>query len=435
MRIAIVTTFPPGKGSLNEYAFHFVRALRQKPEVSELILLTDELPEGESYPADDSGQEQLAPMRVIPCWRFESARNPLRILQAVRKTQPDAVIFNLQFATFGSGKIAASVGLSAPRLVKMAGYPSIVLLHNIMETVDLQSAGFANNRLMENILRFSGNVVTRMLLGADLVAFTIPKYVEIITEKYGVDNVWLAPHGSFEEDQQLPDMELPSGPKQILAFGKFGTYKKVEALIEATQRLEEQGHGPLEVVIAGTDSPNAQGYLSSVRQQYSHVGNIRFTGYVEEEDVPKIFGEAVVVVFPYTSTTGSSGVLHQAGSYGKAAVLPNIGDFAEIITEEGYAGEFFEPENVDSLASAISRVIDAPERRRELGMRNFLASCGLPISDVVDWYLLHIEALVDQTVQGREPITAKSSTEGSMGSSAADVAQVDHMTQYRPEIV
>lgn len=54
---------------------------------------------------------------------------------------------------------------------------------------------------------------------------------------------------------------------------------------------------------------------------------------------------------PYTSTTGSSGVLHQAGSYGKAVVLPNIGDFAEVITQEGY-GEFFNPDEPATLARA-----------------------------------------------------------------------------------
>ena len=42
-----------------------------------------------------------------------------------------------------------------------------------------------------------------------------------------------------------------------------------------------------------------------------------------------IFDEAAVVVFPYTATTGSSGVLHQAGSYGKAVVMPDLGDLAE----------------------------------------------------------------------------------------------------------
>jgi glycosyltransferase involved in cell wall biosynthesis len=126
------------------------------------------------------------------------------------------------------------------------------------------------------------------------------------------------------------------------------------------------------------------------------VAGIRFTGYVAEEDVAEVFHAAAVVVFPYTSTTGSSGVLHQAGDYGKAVVLPHIGDFAEVIAEEGYAGEFFEPGDVQSLADAIARVIDDPARRRQLGEQNYAASRGLPIAEVVDWYLLHFQMLIDE---------------------------------------
>jgi len=397
LRLAIVTTHPPGQGSLNEYAFHFLRYLRQKAEVSEVILLVDELPPDQAYEIEE--QPDLAPVRVLPCWRFGRKDNAWRIRRAVRQTNPDGVLFNIQFASFGSGKVSATLGLTAPALVKQAGYPTIVLLHNIMETVDLKSAGFAANPVMELIMRFSGSIVTRLLLSADLIALTIPKYVEILRAKYGAANVVLAPHGAFE-DTPAPSFDLPPGPLQIMTFGKFGTYKKVEALIMAFKLLQERtksedGADALELVIAGTDSPNAAGYLRDIRHQFADVTGMRFTGYVAENDVPRIFGDAAVVIFPYTSTTGSSGVLHQAGDYGKAVVLPHIGDFAEVIAEEGYAGEFFEPEDYHSLADAIARVIDDPERRRQLGAQNYAASRGLPIADVVDWYLLHFQMLVD----------------------------------------
>lgn len=403
MRIAIVTPFPPSLGTLNEYAFHFVSALLEKSEVSEVFVLSDELPDKADYP-DEYGDGKFRKLTVVPCWRFDALNNATRILQTVRAIDPDVVLFNIQFASFGRGKIPATLGLATPKLTKMAGYPTAVLLHNIMETVDLQSAGFEVNPIMERIIRTAGYFATRMVLSADRVALTIPKYVEILTSKYKADNVLLAPHGSFDDEVEWPDFELPDGPKQIMAFGKFGTYKKVEIMIDAAVLLEERGHGPLEVVVAGTDSPNAQGYIDSVKARYANLNNVRYTGYVAEEDVPVIFQDAAVAVFPYTSTTGSSGVLHQAGSYGKAAVLPKIGDFAEVIAEEGYDGEFFVPDDVESMAQAIANVIDNPERRRELGMRNFMASRGLPISDVVDWYLFHFEAMIGATQpDGPEP--------------------------------
>ena len=63
LRIAVVTTHPPSKGTLNEYGFHFVKALRQKPEVEELILLLEELPDEQTYTFDESG----APVSVRKC--------------------------------------------------------------------------------------------------------------------------------------------------------------------------------------------------------------------------------------------------------------------------------------------------------------------------------------------------------------------------------
>jgi len=405
MRIAIVTAYPPSAGSLNEYAFHFVRFVRQKPDVDEIVVLADELPAGQTYPTDAGGDPTCAPLRITSCWRFGAFDNPLRILCAVRAAKPDVVLFNIQFASFGSGKAVAALGLSAPALVKLAGFPTIVLLHNIMDTIDLKSAGFGANPLIERVIRLFGAAATRRLLTADLIAVTIPKYVEILESRYRADNVLLAPHGAFDQAPP-PQFDLPPGPLQIMTFGKFGTYKKVEALIEAFKLLATADRPPIELVIAGTDSPNARGYLDGLGRHYADLPGLRFTGYVAEEDVPRIFGAAAVVVFPYTSTTGSSGVLHQAGNYGKAVALPRLGDLAELIVEEGYTGEFFEPDDPASLAAALGRVLDDPARRHAMGMQNYLAACGLPMAEVVDWYLLHAQTLLDARARPPAPAPA-----------------------------
>jgi glycosyltransferase involved in cell wall biosynthesis len=391
LRIAVVTTHPPSRNTLNEYGFHLIKALRQKQEVAEIILLAEELSAGQDYSFEDSG----VPVTVDACWKFGDVGNALRILAAVKRHKPDVVFFTIQFATFGPDKATAALGLLAPSMIKAAGYPTIVLLHNIMETVNLQSAGFVSNPIAASAIRQIGRWMTKLLLRADLVALTIPKYVEILEEEYGAENVILAPHGSFETPPP-PSYDLPPGPQRIMTFGKFGTYKKVEKLIEATQLLRANGHPDSELIIAGTDSPNTPGYLHDIAQSCEIGDGISFTGYVEEEDVPGLFQDAAVVVFPYTSTTGSSGVLHQAGSYGKAAVLPNIGDFAELVQDEGYTGEFFEPDDTLSLKEAISRILDDPVRRQQIGQQNYGASCGLPISEVADWYLLHMQHLLEE---------------------------------------
>ena len=400
LRIAVVTPHPPGTGTLNEYGYHFVRHLRQKDDVGEVIALVDELPTGQTYTPD-------ARLRFVPCWRFDALSNLPRLLTALQRERPDVVVFNIQFASFGRAKLPAALGLCAPAMARLMGVPSVVLLHNIMETVDLKRAGFGSSQWMERVIRLFGNLLTRILLKANLVALTIPKYVEIIEEKFHAKNVLLAPHGAFDE-LAMPSLDPPTDTLQIMTFGKFGTYKRIEVLVEAFKLLQADGRArpPMELVIAGTDSPNAAGYLAGVRERYADVPGIRMTGYVPESDVARIFAESSVVVFPYNSTTGSSGVLHQAGNYARPAVLPQLGDLKELIEEEGYAGEYFTPEDPHSLAQAIARVIDDPAHRRELGKRNYLASQGLPLNDVVDWYLIHIEALLK--TQRMSPLKAAS---------------------------
>lgn len=390
--LAIVTTLPPGRGTLNEYGYHLVRAFRQKSDVRELILLVDEIGPELAYEMEDG----TVPVRVVPCWRFGDWRNAWRIARTVRQLKPDALLYNIQFASFGGDKASAALGLAAPLLTRLTGTPTAVLLHNIMETVDLASTGFARSPLMGLLTRFFGNVMTRALLAADFVALTIPRYVELISEKYGADNVLLAPHGAFESQPLPANAPEPAQPR-IMTFGKFGTYKVVEPLIEAVQTLRSNGHPETELVVAGSDSPNTPGYLDGVAQKYGPLSWVTYTGYVPEADVPTLFRQSTLVAFPYTSTTGSSGVLHQAGSYGRPAVLPRIGDLAELVSEEGYVGEYFAPDDADSLAEAMGRLLDDPVLRRRQGRQNYLASCSLMIDDIADWYLLHFDRIRQQS--------------------------------------
>jgi glycosyltransferase involved in cell wall biosynthesis len=385
LKIALVSTHPPGKGTLNEYGFYLLKHLRENPNIKEVVLIADELPTGETYNFDPKAG---CPIEVHTVWKFNGIMNLWNILKTIRKTKPDIVLFNIQFLSFGDKKIQAALGLMIPFFLKLTGKKSVVLLHNILEEVDLNTAGITKNPILSAIYNLIGTILTKFVLSADLVAVTIAKYVMVLEKKYKVDNVALIPHGSFEIPP-LPDFNLPVGPKQVMTFGKFGTYKKVEVMIDAVEIIRKRSNIPLQIVIAGTDSPNKKGYLKDVENQYKAVKDIVFTGYVAEEDVPRIFGDSAVVVFPYTSTTGSSGVLHQAGSYGKAVILPNIGDLGELIREEGYAGELFEPDDAESLANAIQKVVEDDNYRRELSIKNYYAAVSLPMTDIVDWYYLH----------------------------------------------
>lgn len=392
MKIAIVTAFPPSKVTLNEYAFHLVKHFRQKEKISEIVLLTDKTLEDKDLSFSESGCK----ITVQECWTFNSYFNFVSVTKAISETKPDAVLFNLQFMKFGDKKIAAALGLMLPAICKIKKIPTVVLLHNILEEVNLASAGFTSNKIMEKIYGFIGTNLTKLVLQADTVAVTMEKYVTILEQKYGAKNIVLIPHGTFETPNEQPDFSLNQDALQIMTFGKFGTYKKVEALIEAVSEVRKSTGLDLEVVIAGTDNPNVPGYLAKVQNDYKDYPRVRFTGYVAEEEVPNLFAESALVVFPYTSTTGSSGVLHQAGSYGKAVVMPDLGDLALLVQEEGYKGAFFEPGSVTSLAKAIEKLITNDALRRTIAAANFKAATAFPMEKITDIYMDHFERIIQK---------------------------------------
>ncbi len=397
MKLAIVTAYPPSKVTLNEYAYHLVKQFRLKHNISELILLTDKT-DGEKH-LDFEGEG--CKVTVHECWSFNSYKNVFSVSKALKQTKPDAVLFNLQFMKFGDKKVAAALGLMLPMICRLKRIPNVVLLHNILEEVDLASAGFASSRIVKWTYSQIGRYLTKLILKANVVAVTIQKYVDVLQKNYKAKHIKLIPHGTFEIPEE-PDFTLPNGPLQIMTFGKFGTYKRVEAMIEAVELVRATTGLDLEIVIAGTDNPNVPGYLDRVKQECQHVPQLRFTSYVEEADVPKLFKESAVVVFPYTSTTGSSGVLHQAGSYGKAVVMPNLGDLALLVKDEGYQGEFFEPGHVESMAEAIKAIVCNEAYRLLLAKANYKAATAYPMSRIADMYIEEFEKLIDKKVVSKD---------------------------------
>ena len=381
----VVTALPPSPTTLNEYGFHLTGHLANTNGVDDVIAF------------HEAGHATLpSGVRGVGCWTFNSILTPFHLLAAIRRERPDAVLFNIHFTAFGNDKIAAGMGLLSPALVRLSGVPTVVLLHNLVDTVDLQAAGFGSHSIVERALRSIGFVLTKVLLRADRVVTTMPNYVDILREGYGADNVYLTPHGSFEETPWRGS-EPANGGRRILAFGKFGTYKRVEGLLEAYRSLvTDPAFENVELVIAGTDSPNAVGYLAEIEATTTDLPGVSFTGYVEEEDVEALFESASVVVFPYTSTTGSSGPLHQAGAFGRPVVIPEVGDFIGLVEEEGFAGVPFDPASPDSLCAALSEVMANPQLRAEHGAINHAAANSLPLADIATWHQHHLVAAASQ---------------------------------------
>lgn len=394
MKICLVATFPPSGRQLNEYAFHIARELQRNPDV-ELTILADELVDYEfatdatGAPIKASQQPELPGFHVIRCWKFGTLFNPVRLLNAIRKLKPDVVWFNLVYSTFATPEnpIAAFTGLTTPALVRAAGFYSHITLHHIIEHVDFVAAGVRQ----EKLFRLGTDVTTRILLKANSVSVLLPGYQKTLTTKYSVNNVLLGRHGTFASTPTPPDFSKRGNPEhRILAIGHWGTYKRLETLMEAFPAVVEAVPNA-RLVVAGANHHTKAGYWESIRAAQPPELPIDFRGYVAEEDIPELFQTTSVLVLPYDSATGSSGPGHQACEYGVPIVGADIPDFRDMAADEDMAVRFYRIGDAADLAHHLITVLKSQELQRSMARQNFAAGLEMTIGKVVRNYLRWFE--------------------------------------------
>lgn len=390
MRICLVATFPPSGRQLNEYAFHIARELRRNTDI-ELTILADELAECE-FATDENGEplkidesRELDGFNVIRCWKFGSLANPVRLLKIVRKIRPDVVWFNLVFSSFATPEkpFAAFAGLSAPALTRAAGFYTHITLHHIIEHVDFATAGVRGER----IYRLGTDLATRALLKANSVSVLLPGYHRTLIKKYAAQNVLAGTHGTFASVPTPPDFSKRGNPdKRILAIGHWGTYKRLETLMQAFPLVLEK-IPDARLVVAGANHHTKAGYWESVREaQPAHLP-IDFRGYVPEEGIPDLYQSTSVLVLPYDSATGSSGPAHQACEFGVPIVCADIPDFRGMAKDEDMAIRFYQVGNANDLADQLISILESAEVEHAMAEHNFAAGVEMTMTNVVNNYL------------------------------------------------
>jgi len=387
MKIALVTAFPPGQQSLNEYGLHLAMGLAQNTNVSEVVIIADRLPE-------KLAELDLGPkIRVLRVWNFNDPFASISVLRALLASKVDGVLWNLQTASFGDKEIPAALGLLTPALTRLFGMPSGVIAHNLISGIDLESTLLKGQKSRQKVVAFGGAMITRALLSASYLTVTLRSYFDDVRADYPKSNIHLVPHGTFDT-QKLDLIPIKDRPKRIVTMGKFGTYKRLETLLSAFESLRRNPKfADYELVIGGTDHPGTPGYLRDLAATHSDTKSIVFHGYVAEDDIPAFFSSARMSVFDYSATTGSSGVLHQTACYGSVPVFPNIGDFVDVCRDEGLMGANYLPNDADDMSRAMSDLLIDTARAESIAASNRSAAMGMPFSEVIDFHVAQFRTL------------------------------------------
>jgi glycosyltransferase involved in cell wall biosynthesis len=394
MKICLITAFPPSGRQLNEYGLYLARELQRNPLVN-LTILADKLTQYEwntdanGEPVHRDKQMEIPEFHVIRCWESNKVMSPLRLIKAVHDCKPDVVWFNLVYSTFGTPEypVAAFAGLCAPAVTRAMGYFTHVTLHHIVEHVDFADAGVKRERLY----RMGSALATRMLLNATSVSVLLSGYRRTLAKKYAADNVLLGTHGIFARCPTPPNFSLRGNPDQrLLAIGHWGTYKRLETLMEAFPTVLRRVP-TARLIIAGSNHHTRPGYWESVREKYGPDPRIEFRGYVPESGLPDLFSTASILILPYDSATGSSGPAHQACEYGLPIVSADIADFRDMAADEDMAISFYKTGDPVDLAAQLIGLLESPQDQRMAAEQNYSAAVRMTMPNVVRHYLRWFE--------------------------------------------
>lgn len=372
MRVCLVSSYPPHKARLSEYAYHLVRELDAIDEIKEIIVLADE-----ARPFIQKFGRKTVIYRV---WKPDDPISIFKVIFKLLRLRPDVVHFNMHFFSMGNTRAANTVGLFLIPLCRILGFDVVTTFHHLgISDQDLEEFGV--NRSFLNLLGLS--------LGYFLIAKSKMLISHVKNLRRKPRNVLYIPHGTvFGKDI---GSEKDCNPT-IIFFGALSPYKGVEYLVEAFKRLNNPSS---KLIITDSPHPRFPDYSEKLERIADGNGNITFVKYVPEDDLPSFFSNGSIVVFPYLSNTGTSGAFHTAASFGKATIMSDLPTFSELV-DEGAGGLLFPPRDTDSLVKCLKQLLSDPSLIQKIGSKNLEFARSRTWSSVARQYLqVYSDVLTD----------------------------------------
>lgn len=161
------------------------------------------------------------------------------------------------------------------------------------------------------------------------------KAIDSVLNKYGIDGPYL------------------------FYVGRIETKKNIPNLIEAFSMLKEKDSPIKEKLVLVGKAGHGYDEVNYMIKEFGLDDQVILPGWVEETDLPYFYSGATAFVFP-SNYEGFGIPLLQAMACGTAIVASNTSVIPEIVD---CSGILFDPENLDSMADAMKRVILNHEER------------------------------------------------------------------------
>ena len=152
----------------------------------------------------------------------------------------------------------------------------------------------------------------------------------------------------------------------IVCVSSSRPYKNVVGAIRAFSLLKRQHRVPHQLVVTGL-SGRAHREVMQAAAPMVESGDLVFTGFVDDGDLPTLYSGATASVYPSFYEGFGLPVL-ESMACGTPVVSSNAASLPEVV---GDAGVLFDPYNISGIADAIASVLLDPELHAALREKGF----------------------------------------------------------------
>lgn len=353
MHLAIVSPFPPTITGIGQYGYHVTRALIASKNFSRITVLA-------GSNAGNTAPISLNSAEINYCWRPDQISTWQTILSHVKRLRPDIVWFNLGASAFGRLPLVNLLGMFTPMTIKQMGIPTVVTLHEVVPLADLRALNAPGGVLAP----LGAHLLTHIASQADVVCLTMKHYADWLSAR-GVNCMHL-PIGAYYQPEMLPE----NNGQDILFFTTLAPYKGLEILLAAYESLKPE-FPKMRLMIAGANHTRFPEYAKDLKTKFNDTFDIHWLGQISEERVIELFRQTNVVILPYTASTGSSSVLTQAATWGRAIIASDLIEHQNIAAESDLHIEFFKNGDEESLRAALRKMLRSGATRSAQADHNF----------------------------------------------------------------
>jgi glycosyltransferase involved in cell wall biosynthesis len=150
----------------------------------------------------------------------------------------------------------------------------------------------------------------------------------------------------------------------LFSLGRLNRRKNLARLLLAYERLRAAGVTGAPLVIGGKPDFGAEDLLARAKLA-PRGGGVRFVGLIPDADLPHFYGGAACFVYP-SLFEGFGLPLAEAMACGTPVVGADRTALPELV---GDAGLLVDPESVDAIAEAVTRVLKDRDLAADLGRR------------------------------------------------------------------